>query len=106
VNVIKFGDEQVTATGWLVAVYDTDRHYGGPEEGSWYYDSRELVAIVPVESAEAADGVVTQLEEGEYRSTGNRYSVGYSGTGHYDLYVYGPGDEIVYKEPTQRPHYE
>lgn len=105
--LIRFdGDNHSTADSWAVAVYDTDRHEGGPEEGGWYYDTRELIAVSLVESAEAADDMVDDLENGEYRSTGDRYSVIYSGTGHYDLYVYAPGDKIPHREPTERPHYE
>lgn len=28
---------------WFVGIYLTDRAYGGPEEGGWYYDCGELV---------------------------------------------------------------
>lgn len=30
------------AQWWCVAVYETDRRYGGPEEGGWWYTSGEL----------------------------------------------------------------
>jgi hypothetical protein len=31
------------AKWWCVAVYETDRRYGGPEEGGWWYTAGELV---------------------------------------------------------------
>lgn len=31
------------ARWWCVAVYETDRAYGGPEEGGWWYDVGGLV---------------------------------------------------------------
>jgi hypothetical protein len=31
------------ATFWSVAVYETERRYGGPEEGGWYYDFGHIV---------------------------------------------------------------
>ena len=31
------------AQWWCVAVYETDRAYGGPEEGGWWYDVGGLV---------------------------------------------------------------
>lgn len=34
-----------------VGVTETTRHYGGPEEGGWYYDWTEVVEIVKVEDS-------------------------------------------------------
>lgn len=31
------------ATWWSVAVYETDRAYGGPEEGGWWYDCGHMI---------------------------------------------------------------
>ena len=54
-TLIKFdGENHSTADGWTVAVYELNRHYGGPEEGGWHYDSRELVALATADSDEAA----------------------------------------------------
>ena len=33
------------ATFWSVALYETDRRYGGPEEGGWYYDTGSLIEM-------------------------------------------------------------
>lgn len=32
----------------FVTVYETDRAYGGPEEGGWWYDVGTVVACFPV----------------------------------------------------------
>ena len=32
--------------GWW-CVYETDRRYGGPEEGGWWYDDGVLISCVP-----------------------------------------------------------
>ena len=34
---------------WYVNVYSMTRHYGGPEEGGWWYNAGEPLASVPVE---------------------------------------------------------
>jgi hypothetical protein len=31
---------------YIIAVYDVDRRYGGPEEGGWWYDAGTLVRVV------------------------------------------------------------
>lgn len=36
------------ATFYAVAVYDTDSHYGGPEEGGWWYTDGPLVTVTAV----------------------------------------------------------
>lgn len=105
--LVKFdGENHSTADTWVVAVYDTDRHYGGPEEGGWWYDSRELVAIATATDSDDATRIVEELGNGEYESKVSRYSVNYPGTGDYAMYVYEPGGMIVHNEPTERPHYE
>lgn len=103
--LVKFnGKNHSMASVWVVAVYDTDRHYGGPEEGGWYYNSRVLVAVATVEAGEdGAMDVVRELEEGEFRSTGDRHDVNYPGTGHYAMYVIAPGEPIVHRDPVERP---
>lgn len=39
---VKYERDQ-PAKWWCVAVYETDRAYGGPEEGGWWYDCGMLV---------------------------------------------------------------
>ena len=37
---------------YVVAVYELDRVYGGPEEGGWWYTTGDLVRIHSVEKSE------------------------------------------------------
>ena len=39
------GTPQPLGTLFVVAVYDTSRHYGGPEEGGWYYTNGPLAGL-------------------------------------------------------------
>jgi hypothetical protein len=46
--------EAVAPAFWTVAIYMTDRAYGGPEEGGWYYTKGERVDL-PMDSIAATD---------------------------------------------------
>lgn len=39
-------------TRYVIALYEMDRHYGGPEEGGWWYDAGDLVRVLRVEARE------------------------------------------------------
>ena len=108
--LIKFdGENHSTADTWTVAVYELGRHYGGPEEGNWYWDSRELVAVATADSDEAATALALELEEGEYADRGRPlHSVNF-GRGDdvaYGMDIIAPGDEIIHRSPLETPHYE
>jgi len=62
--------------GWWVNVYAVERHYGGPEEGGWYYNAGTPVASFECETEEEA-GKVKEKAEKEYspQAHGNIYSV-------------------------------
>jgi hypothetical protein len=108
--IIRFtGDNHCIADMWTVAVYEKTRHYGGPEEGDWHWDQRELVAVVPVpEGEDAASDLALKLEKGEFADRGRPlHSVNF-GMGDdkvYAMYIIAPGDEIVYLTPTEAPRY-
>lgn len=85
----------------FVTVYDTDRAYGGPEEGGWYYDTGSVVLSRQVPSQDA-ERVRAELRE-KYPYTGKRYSVIYPGTGDYDVVISDtPGADY----PQYTPRYE
>lgn len=87
---------------WYVNVYELDRHYGGPEEGGWWYDSGTLITSIPLPSKHHAEEHAALLRETDYRSTGNVSSVIYRG-GAYSVEVSNePGADF----PTKRPFYE
>lgn len=59
-----------------VNAYEVSRHYGGPEEGGWYYNAGNLLASIPVSaisvaghescwSCEMADKGILHKETGE-----------------------------------------
>lgn len=38
---------------YVLAIYEIDRAYGGPEEGGWWYDTGELVRVIATTRSEA-----------------------------------------------------
>ena len=38
----------VPVTVFVVAAYDVSRHYGGPEEGGWWYSDGPLIGVLDV----------------------------------------------------------
>lgn len=42
---------------FVVAFYEVDRRYGGPEEGGWFFDSGELVRLHRLCRTEDAAGI-------------------------------------------------
>lgn len=79
---------------YLVATYDTERTYGGPEEGGWYYDRGKLVHVVKRFATEGeANDYCRQMNAGfrEYKS-------------NYRAQVHiGNAPRF---SPSSRPHYE
>lgn len=49
----------------FVNAYHVTREYGGPEEGGWWYDSREVLASVqiPERGEKEAERIVAHLSE-------------------------------------------
>lgn len=52
---------------YVVAVYETDRAYGGPEEGGWWYTVGELVDIDMVTESEDLAWARIRLLNDSYR---------------------------------------
>jgi hypothetical protein len=50
----------------FLAVYNVDRHYGGREEGGWWYDSGRLVSRVAAVRYVDADGYPDTVGESEH----------------------------------------
>lgn len=108
-------------------VYAITRHYGGPEEGGWWFDAGEPLASVPVDAdistheelklkAELwkrfAERYGYDPAEIDSRNTPtgrrrrNRYSVlGSEGEGGADLYI-TIEDHFACPWPERTPHYE
>jgi hypothetical protein len=81
-----------------VTVYRVTRHYGGPEEGGWWYNWYEPVHTEPYRTMEQRDELQKEWRD---RDNGDIYSV--LGGEEYRVYA-----EAILNESatTERPHYE
>ncbi len=94
-------------TRYVVALYEIDRAYGGPEEGGWWYDCGELRRVLRVvpgadaayDLAARANRLMERLQRGK-RDVG---SVIYAG-GRYAAEVFEETAPRAF--PETRPHYE
>lgn len=92
---------------YVVAFYEIDRAYGGPEEGGWWYDCGQLVRVAWVcksedrayQKARRANALLDHLQ----RSLRPVSSVAYAG-GRYAAIVHKGTAPRAY--PETRPHYE
>lgn len=92
---------------YVLAFYEIDLAYGGPEEGGWYYSTAELVRTWRTEKneekayalARRANRLLSHIQRHQREVS----SVLYSG-GRYAVHVY---ENIAPQyEPEHRPHYE
>jgi hypothetical protein len=86
--------------------YAVSRHYGGPEEGGWWYDSGEPLASVPVPETASEEEIETTrstLKEmfSHFSDDPDRYSV----NGGEDIEVYVE-DHFAESFPNGRQTYE
>lgn len=83
-------------------VYSITRHFGGHEEGGWWYDWYECVEVFPVRDSE--QGMVLKdwlYEQHKSKAYGNISSV----LGGLEIVVRFE-DEPKKSETKERPHYE
>lgn len=113
----EYGDEDATdmletpvtshGTRYVVAFYELDRRYGGPEEGGWWYDCGNLVRLYKVfRTQEAARKACIRANDLLHRIQRNKRSLGsvlYNG-GRYCAQMY-TGNAPQYF-PAARPYYE
>lgn len=96
-----------TRTVHVVAFYEIDRNYGGPEEGGWWYDSGSLVRVSRVFKSEDAALAYARRANDLLHFLQRRCrpvsSVAYSG-GRYAAEVYENAAPPAF--PMERPHYE
>lgn len=86
----------------FVNAYSVTRHYGGPEEGGWWYDRGTPLASVPVPDGEPVAPHVARLEAMfEDETCGDLNSV--RGGSRLQISV-----ELTFAQPwpASRPHYE
>lgn len=84
-----------------VNVYRITRHFGGQEEGGWWYDWYECIEVVPCKNKHS-ETIKEELEK-QYASMkhGNISSV----NGGVDIVVYIQA-EMKQSETKERPYYE
>ncbi len=90
-----------------VNAYSVSRHYGGPEEGGWWYDAGEPLASMPLpenatdEQVEATKEYLRTLLGWPKQPRQGRYSV--IGGDDFEVWV----EEHPAKAfPETKPHYE
>lgn len=97
---------EAMAKGYLtffVNVYLTDRAYGGPEEGGWWFDYGQIEAVYPCDTLKAAISLREWLLENDYTNEGRRPTSSVLSDGEYQITIeFKPGQDW----PKRRPHYE
>ena len=92
---------------YVIAIYEADRQFGGPEEGGWWYESGTLCRIVATEVNEerAYDTCyrVQRILNCLQRNKRSISSVAYRG-GRHVAQVFRHTAPQAY--PEVRPHYE
>jgi hypothetical protein len=98
-------------SGFVVAIYEMDRAFGGPEEGGWWYDCGTLERVIAAcRHEETADRIATRANSllANQRKRGNGggradiSSVIYEG-GHFEAMVFA--NTAPEHFPQQIPHY-
>ena len=84
-----------------INVYHVTRHYGGPEEGGWWYNAGQLVESVETTVGDADRVRVELHEKHNHKNEGDIYSV-LGGV----LVEVTPEDHPGADWPAERPHYE
>lgn len=96
----RFCPEHAADRRLTVNVYCITRHYGGPEEGGWWYNLRICACSVPAMDRNDVEAVKAFLRE-RFVDEGDINSV--LGGEAYDIVAeYGAAES----EDTKRPHYE
>ncbi len=83
----------------FVTAYEVTRHFGGPEEGGWWYDWYEPIDTVP--TSDPASMVEVFKTKYEDRVQGDRFSV----LGGVAVSVIIE-DQPAESRSTEKPHYE
>jgi hypothetical protein len=90
-------DDQIV----FVNVYSVTRHYGGPEEGGWYFDWLECIETYPCRNEVAGTMLKMLTDKNEHKKFGDISSV----LGGQDIYV-EIEETPKESETTERPYYE
>lgn len=88
--------------GSFINVYGITRHYGGPEEGGWWYDWYHLVKSVPIRNGKALNmRLIKLMKRYRWNAQGDISSV----LGGEQVYI-RLEQFVGESQSTERPHYE
>ena len=92
---------------FYLVVEGTSRHYGGPEEGGWWYDWHEVLEVRRAFTLEEGLRQARALRESYPQPRYNRYSCANRGEPDTRIRLcYGEDDPRWPTESTHRPRYE
>ncbi len=92
---------------FYLVVSSTSRHYGGPEEGGWWYDRTEVVEVRKAFTLEQGLFHARKLRENYPQPKYNRFSMANRGEGDTRIHLcYGEDDPRWPTESKERPRYE
>lgn len=86
-----------------ISVYRVTRHYGGPEEGGWWYDWYELLETLPFEEKPESEELIRKYLNDKYKD---------ESYGDINSVLGGAEVEVVVEDTpganrsTEVPHYE
>ncbi len=86
---------------FYVALVSSDKAYGGPEEGGWYFDTQEVIEQVAVSSLASMCAIVQDMMN-RYTNAGKHRPDSVLCRGWYEILV---RTKPVMQEPRLRPHY-
>lgn len=88
-----------------IAVVGTSRHYGGPEEGGWWYDWSFVEEVRKAWDWKTAMKYVRELREDYPQPRYNRFSMANRGEGDYDFVICDDPSFYECRETKERPTY-
>lgn len=88
-----------------IAMWESSRHYGGPEEGGWYYDIHTIATVRFAFGWKRALKIARDLQKEYGQPRFNRYSAANRGEADKNIKIYSSIDHIP-EEQTKRPRYE
>ncbi len=86
---------------FYIALVSSDKAYGGPEEGGWYFDTQEVIEQVAVNSLASMCAVVQDMLN-RHTNAGNHRPDSVLCRGWYEILV---RTKPVMHEPRSRPRY-
>lgn len=98
-------DNQRTIEPFLVVARGITRHYGGPQEGGWWYDASTVHEVRKVWGWRAGLAAIRELKEEHPTCPRGRHSV--AGRADMDIVLLRDDEQLADLEwPEQRPTYE